>query len=89
MPLTGDLTSYAMPSAPDLPKFEIGGTVTPTPHNQIGVKGVGEAATIGSTPAVVNAAVDALGHLGIRHLDPPLTPERIMRALRGSPTTTT
>ena len=88
VPLTGDLTSYAMPSAPDLPTFEVGRTVTPTPHNRIGVKGIGEATTIGSTPAVVNAAVDALRHLGVRHLDPPLTPERIMMALRGPSTTT-
>jgi carbon-monoxide dehydrogenase large subunit len=55
---------------------------TPTPVNPLGAKGIGESATIGSTPAVVNAAVDALSHLGVRHLDPPLSPERVWRAIR-------
>jgi aerobic carbon-monoxide dehydrogenase large subunit len=55
---------------------------TPTPLNPLGAKGIGESATIGSTPAIVNAAVDALAHLGVRHLDVPLSPERVLRAIR-------
>jgi carbon-monoxide dehydrogenase large subunit len=79
--LTGSLMDYAVPRAHSLPRYETGRTETPTPLNPLGVKGIGEAATIGSTPAVVNAVVDALSHLGVRHLDTPLTPERIWRAL--------
>ena len=56
-------------------------TETPTPLNPLGAKGIGESATIGSTPAVLNAVVDALSHLGVRHLDPPLSPERVWRAI--------
>ncbi|TMC11811.1 MAG: xanthine dehydrogenase family protein [Chloroflexi bacterium] len=86
-PLTGTLLDYAMPTANELPVFETGTTVTPTPRNPLGVKGIGEAGTIGSTPAVQNAVVDALAHLGVRHLDMPLTPERVWRAVRnGGPT---
>jgi carbon-monoxide dehydrogenase large subunit len=81
-PLNANLTTYAMPAASELPPFERGVLETPTPVNPLGAKGIGESATIGSTPAVVNAAVDALSHLGVRHLDPPLTPERVWRALR-------
>jgi carbon-monoxide dehydrogenase large subunit len=62
--------------------FELDATVTPSPVNPMGVKGVGEAGTIGSTPAVVNAVVDALSPLGIRHVDMPLTPQRVWRAMR-------
>jgi carbon-monoxide dehydrogenase large subunit len=80
-PLTADLTTYAMPAASELPSFERGVLETPTPLNPLGAKGIGESATIGSTPAVVNAVVDALAHLGVRHLDPPLTPERVWRAI--------
>lgn len=81
-PLTSSLATYAIPAATELPSFESSHTETPTPVNPLGVKGIGESATIGSTPAVVNAVVDALAHLGVRHLDPPLTPERIWRAAR-------
>jgi carbon-monoxide dehydrogenase large subunit len=81
-PLTADLSTYAMPAASELPSFERGVLETPTPLNPLGAKGIGESATIGSTPAVVNAVVDALAHLGVRHLDPPLTPERVWRAIR-------
>jgi carbon-monoxide dehydrogenase large subunit len=81
-PLTSNLATYAMPAASELPSFERGVMETPTPVNPLGVKGIGESATIGSTPAVVNAAVDALRHLGVRHLDPPLSPERVWRAIR-------
>jgi carbon-monoxide dehydrogenase large subunit len=83
-PLTADLTTYAMPAASELPSFERGVLETPTPLNPLGAKGIGESATVGSTPAVVNAVVDALAHLGVRHLDPPLTPERVWRAIRGA-----
>jgi carbon-monoxide dehydrogenase large subunit len=81
-PLTATFTGYAFPSAADLPSYEVAHTETPTPHNPLGAKGIGESATIGSTPAVQNAAVDALSHLGVRHLDLPLSPERVWRAIR-------
>jgi carbon-monoxide dehydrogenase large subunit len=72
--MTGSLMDYAVPRAEDLPSFRDVATVTPTPRNPLGAKGIGEAATIGSTPAVVNAVVDALRPAGIRHLDMPLRP---------------
>jgi len=80
-PLTTSLATYAMPAATELPSFETAHTQTPTPVNPLGVKGIGESATVGSTPAVLNAVVDALSHLGVRHLDTPLTPERVWRAI--------
>jgi carbon-monoxide dehydrogenase large subunit len=70
-----------MPSAADLPSFEVFSTETLSPLNPLGVKGIGEAGTIGSTPAVQNAVIDALSHLGIRHLDMALSPERIWAAI--------
>jgi carbon-monoxide dehydrogenase large subunit len=79
--LTGSLMDYAVPRAEALPSFVTDQTVTPTPHNPMGAKGIGEAATIGSTPAVVNAVIDALRPFGVRHLDMPLRPERVWRAL--------
>ena len=81
-PLTANLMDYAMPSAAELPSFEASNTETPTPLNPLGAKGIGESGTIGSTPAVQNAVIDALSHLGIRHLDMPLTSERVWRAIR-------
>ena len=81
-PLTSTFTSYLMPSATELPAFEIFHTETPTPLNPLGAKGIGESATIGSTPAIQNAVVDALSHLGVRHLDLPLSPERIWTSVR-------
>jgi carbon-monoxide dehydrogenase large subunit len=80
-PLNGNLMAYSMPSAADLPSFEAHNTVTPTPINPLGAKGIGESATIGSTPAVQNAVIDAVSHLGVRHIDMPLTPERVWRAI--------
>jgi len=80
--LTGEFMDYAIPRAADIPDFVLGSTETPSPSNPLGVKGVGEAGTIGSTPAVANAVVDALSPLGIRHLDIPFTPERVWRAMR-------
>jgi carbon-monoxide dehydrogenase large subunit len=80
-PMSGTLTTYGMPSAADFPWFETAHTETPTPTNPLGAKGIGESACIGSTPAVQNAAVDALRHLGVRHLDLPLSPERVLEAI--------
>ena len=70
------------PSAAELPSFELVEMETPTPVNELGVKGIGESGTIGSGPAVHSAVVDALSYFGIRHLDMPLTPERVWRAIR-------
>jgi carbon-monoxide dehydrogenase large subunit len=70
-----------MPSAADLPPLEASNSETPTTLNPLGVKGIGESATIGSTPAVQNAVVDALSHLGVRHIDLPLTAERVWMAI--------
>jgi carbon-monoxide dehydrogenase large subunit len=81
-PLTASLMDYAMPSAAELPSFEASNTQTPTPLNPLGAKGIGESGTIGSTPAVQNAVVDAVAHLGVRHIDMPLTAERVWRAIR-------
>ena len=81
-PSSGTLTSYALPSAAEFPWFESAHTETPSPTNPLGAKGIGESACIGSTPAVQNAAVDALRHLGVRHLDLPLSPERVLKAIR-------
>ena len=72
-----------MPSAAELPSLELGHTVTPTPANAMGVKGVGEAGTIGSTPAVMNAVIDALAPLGVTRLDMPASPQRVWHAIRG------
>jgi carbon-monoxide dehydrogenase large subunit len=81
-PVTSTLATYRMPSAADLPVLEASNTETPTTLNPLGVKGIGESGTIGSTPAVQNAVVDALSHLGVRHIDMPLTPERVWRAIQ-------
>jgi carbon-monoxide dehydrogenase large subunit len=81
-PVTANLMDYAMPSAAELPSFEVSNTETPTPLNPLGAKGIGESGTIGSTPAVQNAVVDALSPFGIRHLDMPASSERVWRALR-------
>ena len=83
-PLTSNLTSYLMPSAAELPGFLSSHTETPTPLNPLGAKGIGEAASVGSTPAVLNAVVDALSHLGVRHIDMPCSPERVWRSIRGA-----
>jgi len=79
--LSGNLTTYMIPTAPDLPSFILDRTITPSPVNPLGVKGVGESATIGSTPAVVNAVVDALSPLGVTEIDPPCSPEKVWRAI--------
>jgi carbon-monoxide dehydrogenase large subunit len=81
-PLTTNLADYAFISATELPSFETVSMETPTPVNPLGAKGIGESGSIGSTPAVQNAVVDALSHLGVRHVDMPATPERVWRAIR-------
>ena len=81
-PVTSNLAEYAIPSAAELPSFEAHSTETPTPLNPLGAKGIGEAATIGATPAVQNAVIDALAHLGVRHIDLPCTPERVWATIR-------
>lgn len=82
--LTGSLLDYAAPRARDLPDWITGHTVTPSPLNPLGVKGVGEAGTIGVPPAVVNAVLDALSPLGVRHVDMPLSPERVWTAIQSA-----
>ncbi|MDQ3733278.1 MAG: xanthine dehydrogenase family protein molybdopterin-binding subunit [Actinomycetota bacterium] len=80
---TGTFVDYTLPTAADLPHFDTGNTVSPSTTNPLGVKGVGEAGTIASTPAVVNSVVDALRHLGVNDVQMPMTPERVWRALQG------
>lgn len=80
-PITSNLMDYAFPSAAEFSSFEVAHTVTPTPLNPLGVKGIGEASTIGSTPAVQNAVIDAVKHLGIRHIDMPCTSRRVWEAI--------
>jgi aerobic carbon-monoxide dehydrogenase large subunit len=81
--ITATMNDYAIPKASMLPTYELDRTVTTTTVNPMGAKGAGEAGTIGSTPAVANAVVDALSHLGVQHLDMPYTPERVWRAMHG------
>jgi carbon-monoxide dehydrogenase large subunit len=79
--VTGELMDYPVPRAHDVPDFVMGSTVTPSTSNPLGIKGVGEAGTIGATPAIANAVMDALYPLGVRHLDLPLTREKVWRAI--------
>ena len=83
--LGGSFMDYLLPTSMEVPTFELGETVTPSPHHPIGVKGVGESATVGSPPAVVNAVMDALKPYGVRHADMPLTPAQVWRAIQGRP----
>jgi carbon-monoxide dehydrogenase large subunit len=82
--LTGTMMDYAIPTADVLPSFEVGRTVTPTPVNPMGVKGAGETGTIAASPAIINAVVDALSPLGIKHIDMPVKPERVWRAIQAA-----
>jgi carbon-monoxide dehydrogenase large subunit len=84
--LGGSLMDYLIPTSLEVPDWETGHTVTPSPHHPIGAKGVGESATVGSPPAIVNAVVDALKPYGVRHADMPLTPSRVWDAMQGRPT---
>ena len=82
--MTSSMTQYLVPSATEMPSFVVDRTETPSTTNPLGVKGIGEAGTIASPPAVVNAVIDALAHLGVTHLEKPVTPERVWRALHGT-----
>jgi carbon-monoxide dehydrogenase large subunit len=82
--VTGSFMDYAMPRADDLSAIEVKSNIVPTKTNPLGVKGAGEAGTVGALPAVANAIVDALAPLGVRHVEMPATPERIWRAIRGA-----
>ena len=86
-PLTASFMDYALPRASDFPRFELDNTVTPTPINPLGAKGVGEAGTIGSTPCIVAVSVDALNGFGVRHLDMMLRPEKLWRIIHGDGST--
>src|SRR5262249_56516808 len=81
---TATLGDSPLPRAADFPPFELDRTVTPTPRNPLGAKGIGEAGTIGSTPAIMNAVVDALSPFGLTHLDTPATPEKIWQVIHTS-----
>jgi aerobic carbon-monoxide dehydrogenase large subunit len=83
--LGGSFMDYLLPTSQECPAWELGETVTPSPHHPIGAKGVGESATVGSPPAVVNAVIDALRPYGVRHADMPLTPAQVWRAIQGRP----
>ncbi|MFB7737263.1 aerobic carbon-monoxide dehydrogenase large subunit [Streptomyces sp. NPDC056112] len=83
--LGGSFMDYLLPTSVECPSWELGETVTPSPHHPVGAKGVGESATVGSPAAVVNAVVDALKPLGVRHVDMPLTPAAVWRAAQGRP----
>ena len=78
----GSFMDYLVPTAMETPAWETAKTVTPSPHHPFGAKGVGESATVGAPPAIANAVVDALAHLGVRHLDIPITPEKVWRILK-------
>ncbi len=80
--LTGTFADYLVPTAVESPKWELGRTVTPSPHHPLGAKGVGESPTVGAPPAIANAVVDALWHLGVRHIDIPISPQKVWKALR-------
>jgi carbon-monoxide dehydrogenase large subunit len=82
--LSASLMDYLIPTALEVPDWENGATYTPSPHHPIGAKGVGESATVGSPPAVVNAVMDALAPLGVRHADMPLTPSRVWEAIQSA-----
>ena len=84
--LGGSFMDYLIPTSMEVPDWETGFTVTPSPHHPIGAKGIGESATVGSPPAVVNAVIDALAPLGVRHIDMPCTPARVWEAMQGRAT---
>lgn len=80
--LSGTFMDYLLPTAVETPRWELGKTITPSPHHPFGAKGVGESATVGAPPAIANAVVDALWHLGVRHVDIPITPQKVWQLLR-------
>ena len=77
----GSFMEYLVPTAVETPHWEPDKTTPPSPHHPIGAKGVGESPTVGAPPAIVNAVVDALSHLGVKHIDIPMTPEKVWRAI--------
>ncbi len=81
-PLTSNFADYAAISAAELPSFELVHMETPTPINELGAKGIGESGTVGATPCVINAVVDALSYLGVEHVDMPASPQRVWAALQ-------
>jgi len=80
--LNGTLMDYLVPTAVESPNWETGHTITPSPHHPLGAKGVGESPTVGAPPAIVNAVVDALSHLGVTHLEIPITPPKLWKVLK-------
>jgi carbon-monoxide dehydrogenase large subunit len=80
--LSGTFMDYLLPTAVETPRWELGKTITPSPHHPLGAKGVGESPTVGAPPAIANAVVDALWHLGVRHIDIPITPQKVWKLLR-------
>jgi carbon-monoxide dehydrogenase large subunit len=86
--LGGSFMDYLLPTALECPSPELGATVTPSPHHPVGAKGIGESATVGSPPAVVNSVVDALAPFGVVHADMPLTPANVWLAIAGTPVRT-
>jgi aerobic carbon-monoxide dehydrogenase large subunit len=86
--VTSNLADYAIPSAAELPSFEVSNTQTDSPRNSLGAKGIGESGTIGSTPAIQNAVIDAVSLLGVKHIDMPCTAERVWRAIQEAKTST-
>jgi carbon-monoxide dehydrogenase large subunit len=83
-PLTSNFADYGIISAAELPSYELIPLETPTPNNPLGAKGIGESGAIGATPALQSAVCDALGHLGIRHVDIPLTPQKLWAAIQSA-----
>jgi carbon-monoxide dehydrogenase large subunit len=83
--LGGSYMDYLLPTPLEVPTFELGETVTPSPHHPLGCKGVGESATVGSPPAIVNAIIDALKPFGVRHADMPFTPAQVWMTMQGRP----
>ena len=83
-PLTASFADYPFLSATEVPSFELADMATPTTYNPLGAKGIGEAGTIGATPAVQNAVIDAVAHLGVRHIDMPTTSQRVWTALQAA-----
>ena len=79
--LAGSFMDYLVPTAVETPAWETGHTVTPSPHHPLGAKGVGELATVGAPPAIANAVVDALAHLGVTHMEIPIRPDRVWEVL--------
>ncbi len=80
--LSGSFMDYLVPSSMECPDWELGETVTPSPHHPIGAKGVGESSNVGAPPAIVNAVVDALKPLGVKHVDMPCSPARVWQAMQ-------